>query len=994
MKFNFFDILKQMFGNKTEDVNTTESQKKYKPDPCDLLIIAGDSSLILTSDRRLGGLWNYIDFSPCSGSTSDYLAEMKTLLADSLDEAYDAALFPLDGKKSFLLNMADCINRSACDEDSEFYKKHIDDKLDVFYPIIKMFAEKNSPSKIIGIMIYYGGGTGIGLSHLSELLINDGFNCIVEGSKSPFSCKDYLSESLARKSMCKYEEFDNKPYNKPSMSLMEYCDTVEEQHLSSMKDRLRERINNEIQTKGNKKMNNLLLSAAIGDIGGEPYEFGGRTKDYNSVSLLLPQNTYTDDTVCTFACADALLHNLDMAMSLRIRCRADMGRGFGGMFARWLIAKEIQPPYNSFGNGSGMRVSAAGFMAKSKEECIEMATRTALPTHNHPEGIKGAVATALAIFYGMQGHDKDFIRSNVLDEYYPEWGSRTYDEIKPAYDFDETCQKTIPAALICFLESNDYEDCLKLAIALGGDADTLAAIAGPMAYAFYREIPEELIKNAKAKLPEWMLEINEELDNYVNYGTSLKPAGARTYNGVVRPDYTPNAISSLKADEVFVFGSNLYGHHSGGAARVARKQFGAIWGQGVGLQGQSYAIPTMQGGVETIKPYVNQFIGFAREHAELFFYVTRIGCGIAGFKDGDIAPLFQEAIGVDNICLPESFVNILKDSTCSDMPHAPKSYKMMMYGQCRTFADIVKTLNGQKHYHSFEELFPDFGEVIEKYQQRGAFCQDSLDVMERVLHNNKDELFEGNRFHMERFVEKLEMAFDDKDKSEIDLIFVNRQRAKLLILLKTLNDICHYTDVEDLRYHLLSVATGRWNCGDNSYMNDPLPRIGNWPINWFLSGLQEQWNNVTVNGELDNQLLEQVMFTSHTIKVREMGIEQVIANDFTADGPCHPEVFYPKNPGTAPVYVKDKFSRRYLKACGEGKGPRSGHELYEMELVRSVLRQEVSKGHYELLGGRYYIPVGTLKKPVFIEYLGRVHFASLNEKRRFIDKVRRENEGC
>ena len=262
-------------------------------------------------------------------------------------------------------------------------------------------------------------------------------------------------------------------------------------------------------------MINFLLSAAIGDISGEPYEFSGRTKDYNAVDLLYPHNDYTDDTICTFACADALLHNIDMAKSLWMRCRGDF-RGYGGNFARWLIANEIQPPYNSFGNGSAMRVSAAGFMAKTKEECIEMATRTALPTHNHPEGIKGAVATALAIFYGMQGHDKDYIRKHVLEEYYPDWASRTYDEIKPDYEFDETCQQTIPAALICFLESKDYVDCLKLAISLGGDADTLGAISGPIAYAFYKYIPEELIENAKAKLPEWMLEVNEELDNYVN----------------------------------------------------------------------------------------------------------------------------------------------------------------------------------------------------------------------------------------------------------------------------------------------------------------------------------------------------------------------------------------------------------------------------------------------------------------------------------------------
>ena len=741
-------------------------------------------------------------------------------------------------------------------------------------------------------------------------------------------------------------------------------------------------------------MKNLLLSAAIGDIAGMPYEFKGRTKDYNSVNLLLPSNTYTDDTVCTFACAEALLKGIDMAENLWSRCRADLSRGFGGRFARWLIAKEVLPSYHSYGNGSGMRVSAAGFMAKSKDECIDLATRTALPTHDHPEGIKGAVATALAIYYGMQGKDKAFIRQNVLDEYYPKWSGLTYAGIKPGYGFDETCQQTIPAALICFLESKDYVDCVKLAIALGGDADTLAAISGPMAYAFYRNIPKELVANAKAKLPEWMLQVNDEFDDYVNNGMGITQTELRKYNGIVRPNSTPDAISSLKADEVFVFGSNLQGYHGGGAARAAVNKFGAIWGQGVGLQGQSYAIPTMQGGVETIKPYVNQFIGFAKEHTELFFYVTRIGCGIAGFKDSDMAPLFQDAMEVDNICLPESFVKILKDSTNPNHPHAPQSYKMMMYGQCRTFADIVKTLNEQKHYHSFEELIADFGEVIEQYQQRRTVSQDSLDVIEQVLYSNKNVLFEDNRFHLGRFLEKLEMAFDDKDKSEIDKIFVNRQRTKLLILLKTLNDICHYTDVEDLRYHLLSIATGRWNCGDNSYMNDPLPKIGNWPINWFLSGLQKQWNHVTVNGELDNQLLERVMFAEHAEKVKKSGLEQVIANDFTDDGPCHPEVFYPNNPGTAPVYVKDEFSRRYIKACGEGKGPRSGHELYEMELVKSVLRQEVSKGHYELLGERYYIPVGTINKPVFIEQYGRVHFASLDEKRRYIDKIRRQCRGC
>ena len=126
--------------------------------------------------------------------------------------------------------------------------------------------------------------------------------------------------------------------------------------------------------------------------------------------------------------------------------------------------------------------------------------------------------------------------------------------------------------------------------------------------------------------------------------------------------YTPERITELKANEIFVFGSNLAGAHAGGAARIAMEKFGAVWGQGVGLQGQSYAIPTMQGGVETIKPYVDEFISFAKSHAELVFLVTRIGCGIAGFKDEEIAPLFAAALNIDNIILPETFDNIIRTS--------------------------------------------------------------------------------------------------------------------------------------------------------------------------------------------------------------------------------------------------------------------------------------------------------------------------------------------
>ncbi|MCR5039283.1 MAG: hypothetical protein K6A94_08120 [Bacteroidales bacterium] len=125
-------------------------------------------------------------------------------------------------------------------------------------------------------------------------------------------------------------------------------------------------------------------------------------------------------------------------------------------------------------------------------------------------------------------------------------------------------------------------------------------------------------------------------------------------------EFTPERIMTLKPNEIFVFGSNLDGFHGGGAARIAMDRFGAVWGQGVGLQGQCYAIPTMQGGVNTIKPYVDEFVAFAEQHPEYKFLVTRIGCGIAGFANEQIAPLFQEALNVENIILPKEFVKALQ----------------------------------------------------------------------------------------------------------------------------------------------------------------------------------------------------------------------------------------------------------------------------------------------------------------------------------------------
>lgn len=259
---------------------------------------------------------------------------------------------------------------------------------------------------------------------------------------------------------------------------------------------------------------NLLLSEAIGDICGSSYEFDP-CKDYSQLNITRIGSEFTDDTVCTFAIAKALAEKKDIASELQAACRKMPCRGYGGKFIQW-IASPYPKPYGSYGNGSAMRCSSAAFLAKSKEECEYLAEKTALCTHDHPEGVKGAVATALAIFSLLQGNDKDWVRKNVLEQYYPDWAEKTLDELHPGYGFNETCQETVPVALLSFLESKSYEDCIKLSIALGGDADTLAAISGPMAYAYYREIPAHLLKLAHEKLPKELIVFSSKFDAIAN----------------------------------------------------------------------------------------------------------------------------------------------------------------------------------------------------------------------------------------------------------------------------------------------------------------------------------------------------------------------------------------------------------------------------------------------------------------------------------------------
>lgn len=239
-----------------------------------------------------------------------------------------------------------------------------------------------------------------------------------------------------------------------------------------------------------------MLGAVIGDIAGSIYEFEPvKTKDF---PFLGEGCFYTDDTVCTAAVADILMSDLSAASTLQEWCRRHPGRGYGGMFANW-IHRDPPAPYGSFGNGAAMRVSPAAFLYRRSElaDALAAADRVTAVTHDHPEGIKGAQATTHAIWLAFAGTAAPDIRETVAATYGYDL-SRGVDDIRPGYEFDETCQGTVPAAIVCALESRSLEDAVRNAVSLGGDADTLAAIAGPIAEAMHgvpdhvRELVEDV----------------------------------------------------------------------------------------------------------------------------------------------------------------------------------------------------------------------------------------------------------------------------------------------------------------------------------------------------------------------------------------------------------------------------------------------------------------------------------------------------------------------
>ena len=240
-----------------------------------------------------------------------------------------------------------------------------------------------------------------------------------------------------------------------------------------------------------------MIGAIAGDIIGSAHEFG-RTKS-KDFPLFVPDSTFTDDSVLTVAVARAILTDGDYQKAVREIGRRFPAAGYGGFFQSWLRSPDPKP-YNSWGNGSAMRVSPVGFAFDTVDEVLREAARTAEFTHNHPEGIKGAQATALAVFLARTEWDKDLIRVEITARVGYDL-NRTVDGIRPGYGFDESCQRTVPEAIVAFLDSTSYEDAIRNAISLGGDADTLACITGGIAEAFYGPVPTEIRTMAAEILP-------------------------------------------------------------------------------------------------------------------------------------------------------------------------------------------------------------------------------------------------------------------------------------------------------------------------------------------------------------------------------------------------------------------------------------------------------------------------------------------------------------
>jgi ADP-ribosylglycohydrolase len=268
-----------------------------------------------------------------------------------------------------------------------------------------------------------------------------------------------------------------------------------------------------------------MLGAIAGDIIGSVFEGkvtwqSARTPHFQP--LFHPKARFTDDTVLTVAVAESIVRGGDLVDLLKQYARSYPTAGYGGTFRRW-AASDSREPYQSWGNGSAMRVSPVGYAYDSLDEVLIRAKWTAEVTHDHPEGINGAQATAAAVFLARTGSDKESICSYIERKFGYRLDARIED-IRPDFDFDVSCRGTVPPAIVAFLDSTDYESAVRLAVSLGGDSDTIACIAGGIAQAYYGGVPAEIRDQALARLDESLRSVVDEFEARFPHGPAASVA--------------------------------------------------------------------------------------------------------------------------------------------------------------------------------------------------------------------------------------------------------------------------------------------------------------------------------------------------------------------------------------------------------------------------------------------------------------------------------------
>ena len=283
-----------------------------------------------------------------------------------------------------------------------------------------------------------------------------------------------------------------------------------------------------------------MIGAIIGDICGSPYEWFPE-KDKSAIQMIHPKSKFTDDSVCTIAITRWLQGDGDLARTMKDLCIKHLERGYGLDFLHWVIEDKPEP-YGSWGNGAAMRVSTVPYFATSIAHAADLAKQSADITHNHWEGVRGAQATAVAGRMALEGWTKAEIK-NAISRIYGYDLERTPDEVRERYYFEVSCQKTVPEAIICFLHCENYEDTIKTAISLGGDADTVACIAGGIAGAYYQKIPGHLYKLINEKLtPDLMEDVRWFEHEYARRTYErTSPDALATWIEPEKPAYNPAA---------------------------------------------------------------------------------------------------------------------------------------------------------------------------------------------------------------------------------------------------------------------------------------------------------------------------------------------------------------------------------------------------------------------------------------------------------------------